>query len=240
MLIQCSTAHLPLLFEYKVKYIHYLQVSFEEDTASYSEAKNDNIVLLSNALYRDLIVRKLSLFNVGSVVLPVFERVVSLMINSSKYWTREEMNIHHSTSLRHLEPQSSTIPFFSSQTHLPYYLSSLSISSCLSISNIPENNLRYLTISNCPTFSSLKNMSHIKSVTLSGLAITSLNGLGHGNRSITIIDCNNINDWSAVRNNKYVQFRTTSTTIRPFYLHLAMKDITHLQTVNSSLPNLAN
>ena len=83
-------------------------------------------------------------------------------------------------------------------------------------------------------------MSHIKSVTLSGLNITSLNGLGQGNRFITIIDCNNINDWSAVRKNKFVQFRTTSTTIRPFYLHLAMKDITHLQTVNSSLPNLAN
>eukprot|EP01040_Poterioochromonas_malhamensis_P013030 gene13030-14294_t len=129
---------------------------------------------------------------------------------------------------------------------LPSSLVSLSISSCFSIIRIPQNSLRYLNISNCKNFSSLANMSHIKSVTLSKLNITSLDGLGKGNRSITIIDCGKITDWTAVQENEFVSFQISSDrTISHSQenidsLKFAIQAVTHLQTNLSLLPNFAS
>ncbi len=275
------------------------------------EVKNDNLVLLSNALKKsNLIVHKLSLFNVGNVRLPVFHGVVSLTITQCTYRTSEEMNIHENTSLQYLDLRSCQIHELDSLSHiydvrlhnckvqldtsgyhrrtmkaphdrqarvfffqysanmndynlqnikalelscltmpilsLPSSLLSLSISSSPLIHHLPANNLRSVIICNCWKFTSLENMSHIKSVTLSGLDITTLDGLGQGNLSIKIIDCDKINDWSAIRQNKFVSFqitqnyeRTSLTRQKPNLVHLAIQEVTHYRTPISLLPSLA-
>lgn len=104
MIIQCSTGHIPLIVQYKVNYIHDLKVSFDQENNKYPEVQNDDIVLLSNALHEShLIIHKLSLFNVGFVILPVFQSVITLKIFSCRNRTSEEMNIHLNTSLRYLQ-----------------------------------------------------------------------------------------------------------------------------------------
>eukprot|EP01040_Poterioochromonas_malhamensis_P013031 gene13031-14295_t len=315
LVIKCSTDFLSLIVEHKVQYIHYLQIELHQRSPhALPKVTNDGLVLLSNMLEKsNLIVHKLSLFNIGNVRLPVFHGVVSLTITHCTYRTSEEMNIHQNTSLRHLELRSCTVHDLDSFSHiydvelhnckvkldtsglyeyhrqtmnspndsharifvfpysanmndynlqnikalelscltmpivsLPSSLLSLSISSSPLICNLPANNLRSVTIHNCCKFTSLDNMSHIKSVTLSRLNITTLDGLGQENLSITIIDCDKINDWSAVRQNKFVYFQitrnyeiTSLTLQEPDLRHLAIQEVTHYRSPISFLPSLA-
>lgn len=66
--------------------------------------------------------------------------------------------------------------------------------------SIPSNhNIREILINYCPSITSFRNIDNICSVKLSNLGISSLEGLGVGNRIVEISLCPNITDFSLLR-----------------------------------------
>lgn len=72
------------------------------------------------------------------------------------------------------------------------YLKILNVMNVNHFSHLPENQLREVYISDCPHFHSCKNMGHIYLINLEELpSLKSLEGLGRGNRLVTVNNINN-------------------------------------------------
>ncbi len=78
-------------------------------------------------------------------------------------------------------------------------------------------------------------MSHIKSVTLSRLNITSLDGLGQANQSVQISDCWFIRSWSAFSEKEFFYFKNYLMTMNialPTWRTLVFSPLSYSNTMS--------
>ncbi len=102
-----------------------------------------------------------------------------------------------------------------------------------------DNRIRQLTILSCAQFTSLLNCDRIYFVKLSSLNITTLDGLGSGNKIVEITSCPSITDFSVLRTCDRVVIGSCSG-LQDLSALRGIKDLTVFSSQNLDLEGVTN
>ncbi len=127
-------------------------------------------------------------------------------------------------------------PFIVDDRQLPATLAELILRRIPSAFCLPANNLREILLSCCDKVLSLCNMEKIKNVTLEGLDITTLRGLGYGNKLVFISQCPFIQDFHVLKEIECLAVRDYPLVTTARLPLINIQEVTHFYT---TFPNLS-